>query len=48
MSLGSLYAQTKNPMAITMADALLKVPKGNAEKQALFIKGLILSYRRLK
>ena len=44
MSLGSLYAQTKNPMAITMADELLKVPKGRADKQALFIKGLYFSY----
>jgi tetratricopeptide (TPR) repeat protein len=44
MSLGSLYAQAKNPMALTMADELLKVPKGRADKQALFIKGLYYSY----
>ena len=42
MSLGSLYAQTKNPMALTLADELLKTPK--ADKQALFIKGLYFSY----
>jgi tetratricopeptide (TPR) repeat protein len=44
MSLGSLYAQTKNPMALTMANELLKVPNGRADKQALFIKGLYYSY----
>ncbi len=44
ISLGSLYAQTKNPMALVMADALLQAPKANAQKQALFIKGLYYSY----
>lgn len=44
MSLGSLYAQTRNPMALTMADALLKANKARAEVQALFIKGLYYSY----
>ncbi len=44
LSLGSLYAQTKNPMALTMADELIKVPNGRADKQALFIKGLYYSY----
>ena len=42
MSLGSLYAQTKNPMALAVADTILKTPK--ASKQALFIKGLYYSY----
>jgi tetratricopeptide (TPR) repeat protein len=44
MSLGSLYAQTKNPMALAVADSLLKKPKAKADKQALFIKGLYYSY----
>jgi tetratricopeptide (TPR) repeat protein len=44
ISLGSLYAQTKNPMALAMADALLQAPAANAQKQALFIKGLYYSY----
>lgn len=44
MSLGSLYAQTKNPLALVMADGLLQAPKAKATKQALFIKGLYYSY----
>ena len=44
ISLGSLYAQTKNPLALALADALLQAPKANAQKQALFIKGLYYSY----
>jgi len=44
ISLGSLYAQTKNPMALAMADALSQAPAANTQKQALFIKGLYFSY----
>lgn len=44
MSLGSLYAQTKNPKAIVMADALVQASKTAATKEALFIKGLYYSY----
>lgn len=44
ISLGALYAQTKNSLALTMADALLHNPNAKAEKQALFIKGLYYSY----
>ncbi len=44
ISLGSLYAQTKDPMALELADALLQAPAANAQKQALFIKGLYFSY----
>lgn len=44
ISLGSLYAQTKDSMALVMADALLQAPAANAQKQALFIKGLYFSY----
>ncbi|MEI9933408.1 MAG: tetratricopeptide repeat protein [Ferruginibacter sp.] len=41
MSLGSIYAQTKNPLALTMADLLIKDPK--SQKESLFIKGLYYS-----
>ena len=43
LSLGSLYALSKNSLALTMADALLMAPKANAQVQALFIKGLYYS-----
>lgn len=41
--LGSWYAQTKNAKALEIADALLIGKKANAEKEALFIKGLFYS-----
>jgi len=44
ISLGALYAQTKNISALAMADALLHNPNAKAEKQALFIEGLYYSY----
>lgn len=44
MSLGSLYAETKNPKALTLADALIISNKAKAEKEALFIKGLYYNY----
>ncbi len=44
MSLGSLYAQTKNSRALKVADLLLQDKNANAEKEALFIKGLYFSY----
>jgi len=44
ISLGTLYAQTKNSKALTMADALLIADKSNAKREALFIKGLYYSY----
>ena len=44
MSLGTLYAQTKNPKALTMADALVFADKAKAGKQAMFIKGLYYNY----
>ena len=43
MSLGSLYAQTKNPLAIAMADSLVRDPKSDAAKESFFIKGLYYS-----
>jgi Putative Zn-dependent protease, contains TPR repeats len=44
MSLGTLYAQTKNPKALTMADALVFADKAKAGKEANFIKGLYYTY----
>lgn len=43
MSVGWLYAQTKNSNALVMADALLQASKAHAEKEALLIKGLYFS-----
>jgi tetratricopeptide (TPR) repeat protein len=40
ISLGSLYAQTKNPEAIKIADALISQPNASASKQGMFIKGI--------
>ena len=44
ISLGSLYAEIKNPRALILADALLSAKGSNAEIQAIFIKGLYFSY----
>lgn len=44
ISLGTLYAQTKNPMALQMANALIIGKKANAEREALFIKGLYYNH----
>ncbi|MEP6711697.1 MAG: tetratricopeptide repeat protein [Ferruginibacter sp.] len=44
ISLGILYAQTKNAAALQMADALLVESKAKADKEAFFIKGLYYSY----
>ncbi len=44
ISLGSLYAQTKNIKALELADALLLADKSNAEKESYFIKGLYFTY----
>lgn len=44
MSLGALYAQTKNPNAIALADALLIGKNAHAEKEAFLIKGIYYSY----
>ena len=42
--LGSIYAQTGNSAALTMAEALRQVPSPDAQKEALFIKGLYYNY----
>ena len=44
MSLGSLYAQTKNARALDMAEILLQDKNANAEKEAFFLKGLYFNY----
>ena len=44
MSLGSLYAQTKNSRALAVADLLLQDKNAKAEKEALFLKGLYFNY----
>jgi tetratricopeptide (TPR) repeat protein len=43
MALGWLYAQTKNPNALTLADGLLLANKAKAAKEALLVKGLYFS-----
>lgn len=43
MSLGSLYAQTRNPAALEVADALY-ASNANAKVEALFMKGLYYNY----
>ena len=48
ISLGALYAQSKNPQALAMAEALLYANKAGAEKEAYFIKGLYYSYNNEK
>jgi tetratricopeptide (TPR) repeat protein len=48
ISLASLYAETKNPAALILADALLQSQKAHAREQALFIKGLYYSYTNEK
>ncbi len=48
IALGALYAETKNPMALQLADALLAGNKAKAEKEAYFIKGLYYSFNNEK
>ena len=43
LSLGTLYAQTRNKSALNLADKLLAAPNANAGKEAFFIKGLYFS-----
>ncbi len=44
ISLGTLYAQTKNSKALVLADALIIADRSKAKKEALFIKGLYNIY----
>lgn len=45
ISLGNLYAEVGNPLALEMADALLMSDKARAEKEAFYIKGLYYRYK---
>ena len=44
ISLGTIYAQLKNPKALEIADGLILGDKSRAQKEALFIKGLYNNY----
>jgi tetratricopeptide (TPR) repeat protein len=44
ISLGTLYAQTKNPKALMIADALIIGDRAKAQREALFIKGLYYNF----
>lgn len=44
ISLATLYAQTRNPKALALADALMKQDKTKNGKEAFFIKGLYYTY----
>ena len=44
ISLGTLYAQTKNPKALMISDALLIGNRAKANREAIFIKGLYYNY----
>jgi tetratricopeptide (TPR) repeat protein len=44
ISLATIYAQTKNPKALMLADALIGADKAKAAKEAIFIKGLYYNY----
>ena len=48
ISLGSLFAQSQNPKALEIADALIQGNKAKAEKEAYFIKGLYYSLHNEK
>ena len=48
ISLGALYAQSQNPKALEIADALILGNKAKAEKEAYFIKGLYYSLKNEK
>jgi len=43
ISLATLYAQTKNPRSLSIADALISGSKAHKDKDAWFIKGLYYS-----
>ncbi len=44
ISLGTMYAQTKNPKALLIADALVVANRAKAQREAYFIKGLYYNY----
>jgi len=44
VSLGTIYAEIKNPRSLMIADGLLRANKVKSGKEAMFIKGLYYSY----
>jgi tetratricopeptide (TPR) repeat protein len=48
ISLGTLYAQTRNPKALAVADELTHNKDFKAEKEGIFIQGLYYSYTNEK
>lgn len=48
ISLGTLYAQTKNPLALKTADVIMKINKVKNDKEAFYIKGLYYSFNNEK
>lgn len=46
ISLGTAYAETRNPLALELADALLMSPMARADIQAGFIKGLYYNHTK--
>jgi len=44
MSLGALYAQTKNAKALAVSNLLAKIENGKTAKESVFIRGLYFSY----
>jgi tetratricopeptide (TPR) repeat protein len=48
LSVGTLYAQTKNEKALQVADALLLATNSKTEKEAIFLKGLFYNYTNNK
>jgi len=44
MSLGALYAQTKNAKALIVSNLLAKTENGKRDKESVFIRGLYFSY----
>ena len=48
ISLGALYAETKNQRALQLADILLEEKRSPAVKEAYFIKGLYYSFTNQK
>ena len=44
VALGTVYAETKNPKSLIIADALLKANRVKSGKDAMFVKGLYYSY----
>ena len=44
ISLGTIYAETKNPKALVLADILMATQKTKIDKESFFIKGMYYNY----